>query len=104
MVLPNFRVLLSYNNAENYAIGVGHLSDRIVGGASIQGEFPPDAFGLTLKDRKALQTGLNRAGFDAGTADGVFGAKTERAIRAYQRANGFPVTGQPSRGLLDRLT
>ena len=37
LVYRNFRVLLSYNNAENYAIGVGHLSDRITGGNAISG-------------------------------------------------------------------
>ena len=104
MVFNNFRVLLTYNNAENYAIGVGHLSDRIVGGDPIRGTFPPDEYGLTLKDRKALQTGLNRAGFDVGTADGVLGSKTEAALRAYQARNGLPVTGKPSRAILERLT
>ncbi len=103
LVFSNFRVLLSYNNAENYAIGIGHLSDRIAGGGPIRGRFPPDAYGLTLEDRKALQRGLNRAGYDAGDADGVLGSKTEAAIRAYQRANGLAETGEPSRTLLDRL-
>jgi lytic murein transglycosylase len=103
VVFRNFRVLLSYNNAENYAIGVGHLSDRITGGGPIQGRFPPDAFGLTLEDRKTLQRRLSRAGFDAGDADGVLGRKTETAIRAYQRANGLPDTGKPSQDLLRRL-
>ncbi len=103
LVFSNFRVLLSYNNAENYAIGIGHLSDRIAGGGPIRGTFPPDEFGLTLADRKALQQGLTRAGYDAGDPDGVLGSKTEAAIRAYQRANGLPETGQPSRALVDRL-
>ena len=104
LVFSNFRVLLSYNNAENYAIGIGHLSDRIAGGGPIRASFPPDEFGLTLDDRKALQRGLTRAGFDAGDPDGVLGSKTETAIRAYQRANGLPETGKPSRGLVERLT
>ena len=103
MVFGNFRVLLSYNNAESYAIGVGHLSDRITGGSPIQGRFPPDAYGLTLDDRKDLQRRLGQAGFDAGDADGVLGSKTESAIRGYQLANRLSVTGKPSRALLARL-
>ena len=103
LVYRNFRVLLSYNNAENYAIGVGHLSDRITGGNAISGTFPPDAFGFTIEDRKALQRGLNRAGFDAGEPDGVFGSKTETAIRAFQKARGLTQTGKPSRALLELL-
>ena len=103
MVFKNFRVLLTYNNAESYGIGIGHLSDRIIGGPAIRGQFPPDAFGLTLEDRKALQTGLKRAGFDAGTPDGVLGSKTEAAIRGYQTARGLPVTGEPSQTLVQAL-
>ncbi len=103
-VTSNFGVILRYNNAENYGIGIGHLSDRITGGSPIRGTFPPDAFGFNLEDRKMLQRGLNRAGFDVGDADGVLGRKTEAAIRAYQQSRGLPVTGTPSRELLARLS
>ena len=41
--------------------------------------------------------------FDTEGADGVIGPKSESAIRAYQRQNGLPETGQPSPGLLARL-
>lgn len=103
MVFANFGVLLRYNNAENYAIGVGHLSDRILGRPAIQGQFPPDEFGLTLEDRKTLQRGLNRAGFNAGDADGVLGSRTEKAISSWQTARGLAVTGKPSRTMLAAL-
>lgn len=103
LVLPNFRVFLRYNNAEKYAIAAGHLSDRIAGAPELSASFPPDAYGLTIDDRRRLQEGLNAAGYDAGTPDGVLGKKTEAAIAAFERANGMPVTGQPSRALLARL-
>lgn len=103
MVFNNFKVLLSYNNAENYAIGIGHLSDRLAGAGPLRGAFPPDEFGLSLADRKALQAGLTRAGYDAGTPDGVLGNKTAAAIRGYQAAKGLPVTGKPSPALLAML-
>ncbi len=61
MTFRNFTVITRYNNSEKYVIGVGHLSDRIVGGAPIRGNFPPDAQGMTLNDRKDLQTRLTRA-------------------------------------------
>ncbi|MCI5038058.1 MAG: peptidoglycan-binding protein, partial [Donghicola eburneus] len=57
----------------------------------------------TKDDRIALQRGLTARGFDAGGADGVFGDKTRSAIRAYQRSQGLPVTGEPSLDLLRRL-
>jgi lytic murein transglycosylase len=102
-VYRNFDVILRYNNAENYALGVGHLSDRIAGGPPIQASFPPDATGLTIDDRKELQRRLTAAGFDTGGADGVIGRRTTEAIAAYQRSAGLPVTGQPSRELLRQL-
>ncbi|MFD0981201.1 lytic murein transglycosylase [Tropicimonas aquimaris] len=103
IVYRNFSVILRYNNAESYALGVGHLSDRILGGAPIQATFPPDALGMTIDDRKELQRLLTAKGFDTQGTDGVIGSNTEAAISAYQRSVGLPVTGQPSMDLLRRL-
>ncbi|WP_422076670.1 lytic murein transglycosylase [Vannielia sp.] len=99
----NFNVIKRYNNSDNYALAVGYLSDRIAGRGGLQAEFGPDRYGLTQRQRMALQEGLTRAGFDAGTPDGVLGNKTAAAIRGYQQANGLPVTGEPSLSLLQRL-
>ncbi|WP_170400741.1 lytic murein transglycosylase [Ruegeria arenilitoris] len=102
-VFRNFQVIKRYNNSDSYAIGVGHLSDRIAGGAPFQASFGPDATGLTLEDRKELQRRLTSAGYDTQGADGVIGKNTESAISAYQRANGLAVTGKPSVELLRQL-
>ena len=103
MVFRNFTVITRYNNAESYVIGVGHLSDRIRGGAPVQGAFPPDAKGMTIADRQDLQRRLTAAGFDTDGSDGVIGAKTRAAISAYQQRNGLAVTGEPSLDLLALL-
>src|SRR6056297_1200357 len=84
MVFPNFSTILRYNNSESYAIGVGHLSDRLAGGGRLRTGFPPDRYGLSLDDRTDLQRGLNARGYEAGTADGVIGDRTRAAIAAYQ--------------------
>lgn len=102
-VYRNFNVILRYNNSESYGIGVGHLSDRIMGKPPVQAAFPPDAQGMTIDDRKELQRRLNAKGYDVGEPDGVIGSNTEAAISAYQQASGLPVTGQPSMALLRRL-
>ncbi|WP_322891295.1 MULTISPECIES: lytic murein transglycosylase [unclassified Yoonia] len=99
----NFRAIKRYNNSDAYAIGVGHLADRIAGGGPLRMPFPPDRFGLTKPDRIALQNGLTRRGFDTQGADGVIGANTTRAIEAFQRAQGLPVTAEPSQALLRML-
>lgn len=41
----NFRAIKRYNNSDAYAIGVGHLADRIAGGAKLQMPFPPPVSG-----------------------------------------------------------
>lgn len=99
----NFNVILRYNNSTNYGLGVGYLSDRINGGGPLRQSFGADSSGLTQAQRRELQELLNRAGFDAGTPDGVIGSGTEAAISAYQAANGLPVTGEPSAALLRQL-
>ena len=99
----NFRVIKRYNNSDAYAIGVGHLSDRIGGAGPLRSAFPPDANGLTKADRITLQQRLTARGFDTQGADGVIGSNTETAIRAYQATQGLAVTGTPSQALLQSL-
>ena len=40
-----------------------------------------------------LQAALKTLGHDPGPADGVFGPRTERAVRAFQQAREIPVDG-----------
>ncbi|MBA4325952.1 MAG: lytic murein transglycosylase [Rhodobacter sp.] len=103
LLTQNFATILRYNNAQNYAIGVGHLSDRILGRGPVQASFGPDASGLTQADRQELQRLLTARGFDTQGNDGVIGSRTKAAISAYQASVGLPVTGEPSLELLRRL-
>ncbi|UTH46474.1 lytic murein transglycosylase [Loktanella salsilacus] len=100
---PNFNAIKRYNNSDSYAIGVGHLADRIAGAGPIRGGFPPDRYGFTADQRKQLQARLTAAGYDTGGTDGVLGSKSRAAISAYQQRNGLAVTGEPSLELLRRL-
>ncbi|MDG1116144.1 MAG: lytic murein transglycosylase [Flavimaricola sp.] len=103
MIFGNFAVIARYNNSEKYVIGVGHLSDRLLGRPPIQGDFAPDANGLTQADRRRIQERLTAAGFDTQGTDGVIGSNTEAAIRAYEAANRLSVTGIATRRLLQGL-
>jgi lytic murein transglycosylase len=103
LLTQNFATILRYNNAQNYAIGVGHLSDRILGRGPVQASFGPDATGMTKADRQELQRLLTARGFDTGGSDGVIGAKSKAAISAFQSAQGLAVTGEPSLALLQAL-
>lgn len=42
---------------------------------------------------KTLQTKLNNWGYDAGTADGIFGSKTKAAVIRFQQKNGLVADG-----------
>jgi membrane-bound lytic murein transglycosylase B len=103
LVFRNFNAILRYNNAQSYALGVGHLSDRLLGRGGIRGSFPPDAQGLSKADRQEIQSRLTRAGFDTEGTDGVIGARTVASIEAYQQSRGLPVTGQATAALLAHL-
>jgi len=102
-VTSNFNVIKRYNNSDAYAIGVGHLADRIAGGGPIRAAFPPDKYGLTKDQRVLLQKRLTAKGFDTGGADGVLGPKSQAAVAAYQTSIGQSATGAPSVALLQSL-
>ena len=51
------------------------------------------SLGLNGLDRVLLAQKLTALGFDAGLPDGVFDELTRPAVRQFQRARGFPVTG-----------
>ena len=45
------------------------------------------------EDVRRLQLALKEQGYDPGQIDGIYGKKTERAVRRFQRANGLKVDG-----------
>nr|WP_314257218.1 lytic murein transglycosylase [uncultured Devosia sp.] len=103
LLLPNFDVIKRYNNSNSYALAVGHLADRIIGGGSFATPWPSGDYALNKDQRAQLQGLLNRAGYNVGTPDGVIGPKTRAAVLAYQQAAGIPADGYISGKLLDRL-
>ncbi len=54
-------------------------------------------------DVRELQAALNMLGFDAGREDGIFGARTERGVREFQRNVGLPVDGIVGTTTVDAL-
>ncbi len=103
LVGPNFRTILRYNNATSYALAVGLLAQQLAGGPGVQASWPRDLPALARSDILALQTALNRRGFDSGTPDGLLGPATRAGIRAYQRSVGLPADGYPTADLLQQL-
>jgi lytic murein transglycosylase len=103
LVGPNFRALLRYNNSTSYALAVGLLAQRLAGGPEVQAAWPRDVQPLTRAQMQALQTALNRKGFDSGAPDGLMGPATRDGLRRYQRSIGEPPDGYPTVDLLQRL-
>ena len=83
-VYQNFFVIKRYNNATSYAMGVGHLGDRIAGGGPIVASWPRGERELSRTEKVELQERLIARGFPTGATDGVIGPDTMAAIRAYQ--------------------
>ncbi|APX22490.1 MAG: lytic murein transglycosylase [Rhodobacteraceae bacterium] len=103
MIFGNFSVIESYNTADAYVIGVGHLGDRIMGAGPIRHGWPREDRALTLPERKELQTRLRSAGFDPEKIDGRIGPLTINAVRDYQQSAGMVPDGYASLLVLDAL-
>ncbi|MCT7656243.1 lytic murein transglycosylase [Oceanimonas sp. NS1] len=102
-VFNNFYVIKRYNNATAYAMGVGHLADKIAGGSDFSQSWPRHEQALSRTEKRELQQLLTRQGFDTQGADGVIGPNTMTAIRAWQQEQGLVADGYASASLLERL-
>lgn len=103
LMLPNFRVIMKYNNSENYAMAVGHLADRLRGGGGFAQAWPTGERALSQQERIELQQRLAQVGFYTGTVDGKLGAGTREALQRFQARAGMPADGFPTAALLQRL-
>jgi len=103
LVLDNFRAVLKYNNSTSYALAIGLLGERFESRGRIVAVWPRGDTPLSRSERIELQTLLASNGFDPGGADGIIGANTRRAVRAFQQTLGWPADGYPTSELLKAL-
>jgi len=103
LVFANFKAVLTYNNADSYALAVCNLADRLRGGGQILASWPLNERPLGPSERIALQTALRSLGYDPGDIDGVLGRKVRAALRRYQKDHGLPADGFPTQEMLARL-
>tara|TARA_R110002074_G_scaffold182400_1_gene347252 strand:+ start:1314 stop:2546 length:1233 start_codon:yes stop_codon:yes gene_type:complete len=99
----NFRAIETYNTADAYVIGVGHLADRLAGGPPIAGSWPRGDRALTYDERVELQERLRAAGFDPLKIDAKVGPDTLDAIQRWQKANDLVPDGYANFSLIQRL-
>ena len=103
LVYDNFSVIKRWNNADKYAVSVGHLADRIVNRPPLSKQQRKDDKGMSRAQIKEIQTLLNSMGYDVGKPDGIAGSKTRAALRAFQSKNNLPADGFASVRMLTEL-
>ena len=104
LVFENFEAILKYNRSTAYALAVALLSEEIAGrNGRVATLWPREDRPLSLDERKALQQALADRGFDPGPVDGIIGAGTRKALRAWQKATGRPADGYASAATLEAL-
>ena len=89
----------------HYAIPAGlYTADEIKKAHDERGTFMRTLKkGMTGEDVRALQEMLNRLGYNAGTADGIFGQKTEAAVKRLQADFNLQVDGIAGPATLELL-
>lgn len=102
LVLKNFDVIKRYNNSNSYALSVGHLADRILGGGDFAAAWPDDRV-LDEAGRREVQKLLARKGYEIGSPDGVIGPKTRAAVIDWQAKAGLLPDGYVAGRLLSAL-
>jgi lytic murein transglycosylase len=103
LALPNHFVIRSYNNSIAYALTVGLLADRFAGGPGLVTPWPIES-PLSLDQRMAAQSALGKLGYGPVAVDGMIGAGTRQALRAWQKSQGLPADGYLSPAMVQRLT
>ena len=99
LVLGNFRVIKRYNNADAYALSVGHLADRLRGGEAVPDRLAGARGRRSLSPSgQKLQQLLTARGFYSGDIDGNIGSGSREAIKNYQLAIGVRPDGVETRG------
>ena len=88
----------------HYAIPAGlYTAEEIAAAGKPDTSKPTESVVFNLRrgskgaDVTKLQTALNALGYDCGAADGIFGVKTEAAVRRFQRAQQLAVDGVAGR-------
>ncbi|WP_156456009.1 MULTISPECIES: lytic murein transglycosylase [Stenotrophomonas] len=89
LVFRNYDAIYSYNAAESYALAIATLADRLRGGTGLSAAWPTNDPGIGRDERRELQTLLLARGHDIGSADGMVGNATRRAIQVEQQRLGW---------------
>lgn len=99
LTTKNYFVIKEYNFSDLYVLFVGHLADRIDGGAPFATPWSASTQ-LRSADVEAMQGHLARLGLYRDKIDGKAGMLTRAALGAYQKRAGLTVDCWPSAAVL----
>ncbi len=103
LVFYNFKMIREWNRSTNYALTIGHLSDRLIGKGKLIAKAPKGEKPLTREQALSLQRNLKKLGFYHDKIDGMVGLKSRSAIREYQKSRGIPADAYPSPAVILRI-
>ena len=103
LVYDNFDVIMKWNRSEFYGVAVGFLADRLIGAGPLARPPSKSEQALSRDTIERMQGRLNHLGFQAGSEDGVIGADTRSALRAFQKSVGIVPDGYPDSATLTAL-
>lgn len=98
----NYDVVMKWNRSNLYALAVGLLSDALIMG-NYHIYTPRKNMPFSYEQAKEIQELLTQKGYYTGTADGILGRGSRKAIRAYQKDNNLPQDGYATEKLLNKI-
>lgn len=102
LAFPNHFVIRKYNNSIAYALSIGLLADEMRGAPPLSRPWPHE-IPLSREQRASAQASLGALGFPIGKIDGLIGAETRTALRAWQKKSGLLADGYLTPAIVVRL-
>lgn len=103
LVTENFNVLKTYNTSDVYALAIGHLADRLRGGAPVVARWPEDDLQLSREARQRMQKRIAELGYRVSNFEGLIDFELRDAIRDIQGKAGQVPDGYPGPVFLQTL-
>jgi membrane-bound lytic murein transglycosylase B len=97
LITDNFEVIRKYNTSDAYALGVGHLGDRLTGGKGLAKPWPKNTPQLSNAELLDVQKRLKAKGLPQAKLDGKLGWQTRQGVQAVQRELGMVPDGHPTK-------
>lgn len=102
LVTDNYFVIKEYNFSDLYVLFVGHLADRINGGAAFATPWSQTRQ-MRTADVEAMQRALAARGLYSGKIDGKAGMQTRSSVGVFEKAVGLTVDCWPGPEVLSAV-